>query len=69
MREKSPPKGISARGIARATGHSAVAVYYRLKKMKISPLIVSESGQSLYDASVVETLRQVMRKPRAEALK
>lgn len=37
--------------------------------MRIQPTIVSEAGQQLYDPKVVETLRQVMRKPRMEASK
>jgi len=64
MSEQSPPKGISAHGIARETGHSAVAIYYRLRTMGIQPSIITESGHCFYDPSVVDTLRQVMRGPR-----
>jgi hypothetical protein len=69
MTDQSPPKGISAYGIARETGHSAVAIYHRIRKLNIQPVIVSEAGQFLYDPSIVETLRGIMRKPRLEGNK
>ena len=69
MNNAHPPTCISARAIARKTGHSAMAIHYRIKNMGIQPAMVTTEGRKFYDPAVVESLVKVMRGPWKNAAK
>lgn len=58
---------LSARDIAKRTGHAAPSIYAAIERYSIKPAAVTPSGGKLYSESVVRLLEDRMRKPRHQS--